>query len=649
MPADPLQDASAGRGSPFVTSIDTVNGVLEAARDFRRRRLGELNGATPNNPSRQPACYCWVRNDVGSDLAVRSVVALNSTPVISAVDHPDTVNQTPVFPGTAPAAATDVFAILVEPIETGKIGIAVVMGMVVCDLAVSDATHTFAVPVIATTATLASATSGPAQIIWKETGTGTKRAVVLITEQQPASSTATATYTSWKDYVRCASVSNVNISNPGTSTFDTVVMSTGSTLPMRRILLKNQTAGAENGIYQFNGSAVAMTRTDDADSGDELSGAIVYVQEGTQGTQIWECVTTGVITIGVTSTLWKLPYLATTDFSGDVSTTTQSFRGTKTFTNGASSATNPASIKLDPAVAASSGTSTLTVQSDGTPTLVGRATLAATPSGSGLNQYGYSSPGTGAGDTTRVSSAVGSSTASVSAIFYPAGSGTGYGASLIGGNAYSYLTFYNPIAFGGAANIFYSDADPMTLGVSHPTVSFDSSVSITYVFANSFVGTTIYGGAFASYDGAGSTYPGLTGTIGYGATSRKGLVTALGSSFGTLATQNGTFSGTHSGTSSGTNTGNQTITLTGNVTGSGTGSFATTIAAGSVAFSMLVGTDITAVGTVTTGTWQATPVGVAYGGTGAATANDGLNALLPSQAGAAGKVLTSDGTNASWV
>lgn len=76
---------------------------------------------------------------------------------------------------------------------------------------------------------------------------------------------------------------------------------------------------------------------------------------------------------------------------------------------------------------------------------------------------------------------------------------------------------------------------------------------------------------------------------------------------------------------SGTNTGDQTITLTGNVTGSGSGSFATTIAAsavtnsmlaGSIAASKLVGSDIATLGTVTTGTWQATTIGTAYGGTG---------------------------------
>lgn len=76
---------------------------------------------------------------------------------------------------------------------------------------------------------------------------------------------------------------------------------------------------------------------------------------------------------------------------------------------------------------------------------------------------------------------------------------------------------------------------------------------------------------------------------------------------------------------SGSNSGDQIITLTGNVTGTGTGSFATTIAAGvvtnamlagSIAASKLVGTDITTLGTIGTGTWAGTVIGQTHGGTG---------------------------------
>lgn len=127
------------------------------------------------------------------------------------------------------------------------------------------------------------------------------------------------------------------------------------------------------------------------------------------------------------------------------------------------------------------------------------------------------------------------------------------------------------------------------------------------------------------------------------------------------------------GTHSGTNTGDQTITLTGDVTGSGTGSFAATIANSAVTLAKMADmatdsflgrdtagtgvpevlsastaktimsldnventalstwagtTNITTLGTVTTGTWSATAIGVTKGGTGIAsyTAGDIITA-----------------------
>lgn len=76
---------------------------------------------------------------------------------------------------------------------------------------------------------------------------------------------------------RVASTANVTISNPGTASFDGVTLANGE-----RILLKNQTAQAENGIYIFNGSGVAMTRAADADAWSEFPGLHVTVSEGAQ-------------------------------------------------------------------------------------------------------------------------------------------------------------------------------------------------------------------------------------------------------------------------------------------------------------------------------------------------------------------------------
>lgn len=57
---------------------------------------------------------------------------------------------------------------------------------------------------------------------------------------------------------------------------------------------------------------------------------------------------------------------------------------------------------------------------------------------------------------------------------------------------------------------------------------------------------------------------------------------------------------------------------------------------------------ITTLGTITTGTWNATTIAINHGGSGQTTANAALNAFLPSQGGNSGKFLTTDGSNSSW-
>lgn len=103
----------------------------------------------------------------------------------------------------------------------------------------------------------------------------------------------------WKQPVRVASTANVTVSNPGTATFDTVTISAND-----RILLKNQTTAAENGIYVFNGSAVALTRAGDMDTAAECKSATVFVTEGSAGGDKAFTQTAEVATLGTTAQNW---------------------------------------------------------------------------------------------------------------------------------------------------------------------------------------------------------------------------------------------------------------------------------------------------------------------------------------------------------
>ncbi len=101
-----------------------------------------------------------------------------------------------------------------------------------------------------------------------------------------------------KDNVRAASTVNVTVSAPGAS-MDSISLTSGD-----RILLKNQTAQAENGLYVWNGAATPATRTADASTFDEMESAIVTVDEGTSnaGTTWRQTQVNGVI--GTNNIIW---------------------------------------------------------------------------------------------------------------------------------------------------------------------------------------------------------------------------------------------------------------------------------------------------------------------------------------------------------
>jgi hypothetical protein len=99
-----------------------------------------------------------------------------------------------------------------------------------------------------------------------------------------------------KDSVKVASTANVALT--GTQTIDTVSVAVGD-----RVLLKNQTAGAENGIWVV--ASGAWARADDANTAAKLnSGAFVFVEQGSQSDSGWVMTTDGTITLGTTVLAW---------------------------------------------------------------------------------------------------------------------------------------------------------------------------------------------------------------------------------------------------------------------------------------------------------------------------------------------------------
>lgn len=103
-----------------------------------------------------------------------------------------------------------------------------------------------------------------------------------------------------KGSCRAATTANITLSNPGTDTFDGIALTSG-----QRLLVKNQSTAAENGIYIFNGSSSALTRATNMDAWTEVPGAWTTVEEGsTLEHTIWLCSANQGGTLGSTAITW---------------------------------------------------------------------------------------------------------------------------------------------------------------------------------------------------------------------------------------------------------------------------------------------------------------------------------------------------------
>lgn len=103
---------------------------------------------------------------------------------------------------------------------------------------------------------------------------------------------------SWKEEVRAATTTAGTLASSFANgqVIDGVTLATGD-----RILIKDQAAGAENGIYTVNSSG-APTRATDADTAAEIAGAALCVMNGTTNAGVRFILTTsGTITLGSTA------------------------------------------------------------------------------------------------------------------------------------------------------------------------------------------------------------------------------------------------------------------------------------------------------------------------------------------------------------
>ena len=167
---------SMGAGFPahiYNALIDLINA----------QRRGRLNRPANWVDTIRSAGIVQIQNNSGAVRARGEILGIDSPLILPSADANEFADALRLI-GVEPAAehVPDRFAILREPIEDGKIGLATVSGVCQVIVSVTDEIHNYAACYPATYAGLYSHPYGGARILWRESGTGVKYAIVRMGE-----------------------------------------------------------------------------------------------------------------------------------------------------------------------------------------------------------------------------------------------------------------------------------------------------------------------------------------------------------------------------------------------------------------------------------------------------------------------------------
>jgi len=378
-----------------------------------------------------------------------------------------------------------------------------------------------------------------------------------------------------KASVRAASTTPITFSLPGyeqtqgtsgrgkisgaPNTLDGVTLAAGN-----RILIKNQTTGAANGIYVVTtvgtGTDGVWDRATDFDEDAEVTaGAFVFVEEGTVNADSgWVLTNNNPITIGGASGT----ALSFEQFSGAGQITAGDGLTKTGNTINAVGTANRITVGADSIDIASTYVGQASITTVGTiATGTWQGTQIADAYLAGISG-------------SKVTGNISGNAANVTGTVAVANGGTG-ATSLTGvliGNGTSAVT-----AVAGTANqILRRNAT----NNGYEFVTLDASLAGALSSSSSSTQSGYFGDIYLFDDGTPSHYLQITNSANLTAATTLSLNVTANATLAMAA--NLTVSA--AATVSGTNTGDQTITLTGDVTGSGTGSFAATIANNAVTY-----------------------------------------------------------------
>ena len=174
--ADVLKKVKSG--DPLKIPAQTFNTFIEVAQDYQARRFN--TGQFPQRDFSQSGIVL-VKNSTIYDCDRFGVLGING-PVFSPTDNLEGFKNKVVLTGSAPSEGSNFgnFVITQEPIRSGQIGSAWIAGVCPVQIDMVSGSHKFADVADGDSTVLRSGFSGAAQIVWVESGTGIKWAIVQI-------------------------------------------------------------------------------------------------------------------------------------------------------------------------------------------------------------------------------------------------------------------------------------------------------------------------------------------------------------------------------------------------------------------------------------------------------------------------------------
>lgn len=163
-------------GEPLSIPAETFNTFIDAGRDFKARQRNATRGRAQSTHNAETIL---VRNDSGSDRDRFDVLGIDG-PIFTPTDNANTFKNQVAVKGITPAVDNHAgkFVILAEPVKNGSITRGFISGVCAAYIDIDDEDHKTADVKDGDATSLVSGDDGAVSILWAESGTGNKWAVV---------------------------------------------------------------------------------------------------------------------------------------------------------------------------------------------------------------------------------------------------------------------------------------------------------------------------------------------------------------------------------------------------------------------------------------------------------------------------------------